>query len=148
MIMPTDRQRVEAFTGELVHVYASKHLADYQGMASGLKIEEYLSPVIQEMVLILRGYCASGHLPMRTETVTVEWPITWWQAFKQAYFPSWLIKKFPVQMQERLIECSVHHYFVCPHVKVPTHGNGMNYHIQFMATGTPLAERMSHDPRF
>lgn len=28
-----------------------------------------------------------------------EWPATWWQHFKQRWFPAWLKKRFPVKME-------------------------------------------------
>ena len=31
----------------------------------------------------------------------VEWPATWWQHFKQRFFPAWLRAKFPVRMERR-----------------------------------------------
>lgn len=33
----------------------------------------------------------------REQTVTFSIPRNWWQAFKQEKFPTWLLKKYPVQ---------------------------------------------------
>lgn len=35
------------------------------------------------------------------ETQRVEWPATWWQHFKQQFFPAWLLARFPLRLQCR-----------------------------------------------
>ena len=34
------------------------------------------------------------------EEELAKYPATWWQFFKEAYFPKWLLRKFPVQYEE------------------------------------------------
>jgi len=31
-----------------------------------------------------------------SETLVVSWPADWWQHFKQRFFPSWALKRWPV----------------------------------------------------
>jgi hypothetical protein len=68
----------------------------------------------------------------------VRYPDGVWQMFKENHTPYWFKRRFPVRMKEVNITKTVNHYFVCPHLSVPEHGE----HIRFMATGTPLASRI------
>ena len=33
-----------------------------------------------------------------------EYPATWWQMFKQQYFPEWLLKRVPVKMKRKYVD--------------------------------------------
>lgn len=53
------------------------------------------------------------------EVVTLTWPSTWWDAFKQAHMPNWWVRRWPVclitkevhQKKVKVEECRV-----CPHI--------------------------------
>jgi hypothetical protein len=45
-----------------------------------------------------------------------EWPATWWQHFKQRWFPRWALRRWPVKMEVREWEVFQR---VCPHLNVP-----------------------------
>ncbi len=53
-------------------------------------------------------------------------PLTWWDGFKQQYFPHWLKKRFPVK--ERELERTFNVTHVCPHIVTPDN----EAHIRFM----------------
>jgi len=44
------------------------------------------------MVRLARDVYGKNH-----EGTTVKYPATWWQAFKEQYFPWWLLKRYPVE---------------------------------------------------
>jgi len=52
-------------------------------------IEDYLSRDIEAK---LTGYLWGEHQP----DIHIEYPRDWWQAFKERWFPKWLIAKYPV----------------------------------------------------
>jgi len=50
--------------------------------------------ILQALVLELRAYLASERLS------GIKYPKDWWQAFKERWFPKWLLKRYPVQYHE------------------------------------------------
>jgi len=42
----------------------------------------------------------SENVKEETHTFNVEYPETWWQAFKDQYYPVWLKKKYPVKFKK------------------------------------------------
>jgi hypothetical protein len=42
-------------------------------------------------------------LSERPKDETVSYPADWWQAFKEQYFPEWLLRHFPVKMESVII---------------------------------------------
>lgn len=53
-------------------------------------------------------------------------PLTWWDGFKQQYFPYWLKKRFPVK--ERELEKTFNVTHVCPHIVT----DDKRTHIRFL----------------
>ena len=58
-----------------------------------------------------------GNMVHRSVLKTVRWPASWWQAFKETFFPDWLKRHYPVRYEER--ETSVQFMHVCPHLDFP-----------------------------
>ena len=46
-----------------------------------------------------------------------EWPADWWQAFKQRWFPVWLLRRYSVRMKDARFEL----WDVVPTLKLPKH---------------------------
>lgn len=137
--------RSEEFKGEMVHLYVQQALARYPGLAETAKFRSFAQAGLDNMIMTITAWCLSGRIPTRTEDETVRWPDGWWEMLKDSHAPAWLLRRWPVRYAEKVIVTNTHHYFVCPHVNVPAHGRDKTVHIQFMATGSPLAERMSHN---
>ena len=122
-----------------VYLAAYVELANYPTLRENLEITFRELPDSLNFALIMKSWCLSGQIPMRRESETVRWPNGWWQAFKEQYGPRWLKARFPVVYAEKVVEKTTHIYFVCPHVNP---GEDRSLHYKFMATGTPLAEKM------
>ena len=47
------------------------------------------------------------------KTATVEYPGTWWQAFKEQYFPAWLKNKYPIQYKRKAetVTCTAYNLY-------------------------------------
>ena len=60
---------------------------------------------------------------------TVEYPATWWDAFKERWFPAWSRRWFPIHHTK--VECRVEHWHVCPHMDTPQAAD----HITFLTSG-------------
>jgi hypothetical protein len=52
------------------------------------------------MTLLVRGYIwgESG------KTQTIRYPATWWDAFKERWFPQWLLTRYPAAYREHKID--------------------------------------------
>lgn len=49
--------------------------------------------ILDKNILILKGFVLGEQL----EHVVIKYPINWIQAFKERWFPMWLLRKFPVK---------------------------------------------------
>lgn len=47
-----------------------------------------------------------------------QWPADWWQAFKERWFPNWVLRRWPVRYETIDIDRTIYTRF-CPHVKIP-----------------------------
>lgn len=79
--------------------------------SSNLGFEYYYNEVLNAMVLKLHAYLASERL----QHIIVRYPKDWWQAFKERWFPRWLLKRFPVKYHEEYYEARVFY----PYVSLP-----------------------------
>jgi hypothetical protein len=68
-----------------------------------LDVESWIDKIDGGYLLMVRGHVWGEHL----ETKTIEYPADWFQAFKQRFFPRWLIKYFPINMNVIRIEADV-----------------------------------------
>ena len=64
--------------------------------------------------------------PKVLSTIEVKSPANWWEHFKLRWFPSWALKRWPVEVLVQEIPQSIQH--VCPHINVP----GNMSHIRFL----------------
>jgi hypothetical protein len=71
-----------------------------------------------------------------------EVPETWWDAFKLAYFPEWLLLRFPAKFT-RLLETK-YTYYVCPHAELPYSGNE-EVHLNFFKYSPYTGEQEAGD---
>lgn len=68
-------------------------------------------------------------LPDKTISIHEQWPVTWWDAFKERWFPTWLRKRYPVQynnidIEERTFKA------ICPHIDMPR-GRHVHFMLQY-----------------
>ena len=54
-----------------------------------------------DLLYSLHTLIPAENLKEETHTVTVEYPETWWQSFKEQYFPAWIKKKYPVRYKKK-----------------------------------------------
>ncbi len=74
---------------------------------------------LDAFVLSLVAYMAASTVH-RGVTASERVPVSWWDAFKAAWFPEWLLCRFPART--RAIETRVEFVHVCPHLP-PFYGN-------------------------
>jgi hypothetical protein len=54
-----------------------------------------------KLLYSVRTLIPAEKLKEETHTVTVEYPGSWWQAFKEQYFPLWLKAKCPIKYKTK-----------------------------------------------
>lgn len=50
------------------------------------------------LVVRLQGYVWAEEIQNETASLTVEWPASVWQAFKDRWFPAWALRRWPVKL--------------------------------------------------
>lgn len=65
---------------------------------------------------------------IHTATEDYHHPATWWDGFKQAIFPHWLLRRFSVRQTTITIRTEFKH--ICPHLRLDTQDKMA--HIQFL----------------
>ncbi len=91
---------------------------EIQRLSVGAKIDlemrtDFIAERFRKIVLYM---CAPGAL--HQVTPKSEWvPVSWWDAVKAAFVPTWLKRWFPVSRRE--IKKCVRITHICPHIGVP-----------------------------
>lgn len=68
------------------------------------------------------------------EYKTVQCPFDWWESVKERFFPTWLLKRFPVQYKSetfKIYSSTTQIINTCPHQDLPKHDFA---HFQFLAS--------------
>ena len=128
-----------------MHQYITEHT-----LACGdIQLNAMLDHMMHQWVFELQAHMASvQHKEIdkeKTGTQTVRLhqdiliPSTWWQHFKLVWFPEWAMKRWPVKMQQIIVEKSEtvktkwtekHTTKVCPHIQMTKGGPN---HLAWMA---------------
>lgn len=87
----------ESIILERFQVAARRALVDTElvGM-DDIELVTWYDNILRELVVYIRAYLTSEKLA----EIHVKYPQDWWQAFKEYWFPKWLLRKFPVQYHE------------------------------------------------
>jgi hypothetical protein len=97
------------------------------GVQNNTEIDFHEDRMTRSLVGTLRSYLVKGvHQEQRTTHLTT--PATWWDHFKEAKFPAWLLKRFPVKYTERPFTYESQTR-ICPHADFSW---GDQSHIDFL----------------
>lgn len=100
-----------------VRYYLSRHMLD--SLAGSLNAR-----VVEDIEINDIGHQFVAYvLGMGREVEIVEWPATWWEHFKQRWFPRWALRRWPVRKARREV---VRYAKVCPHMSA-----GHDDHVRF-----------------
>lgn len=116
----------ETHVAERIRVYVDGRLSERSVLRGKVEADAARDAATCSMILALESYMLAEH----RDTVEVHecWPATWWDAFKDRWFPRWLRSRFPVEW--RSVDVSQRIYGpVCPHLHVPERGK----HLQWTA---------------
>lgn len=98
--------------------------------ASGLLFEANPDLILNQMMYRLTGYVAFED----QQDYKYYTPTSWWQMFKQEYFPIWLLKRFPITRKETAITVKTIYPFL--KTKLPPEIQG--HKIMVLVNDAPL----------
>jgi len=91
-----------------------------------LNIRRWEDDACQRLAMELETYIMG--LPKEKVSIHEQWPTTWWQAFKERWFPKWAKCKWPVQYKRIDVEQMIY-LAVCPHLQCDENRT----HLEFCA---------------
>jgi hypothetical protein len=116
---------VYRYAAELLHVSANG-IVQTGYLRDKLDISTRFDQAIGSTVLTLDSYVHA--LSDERIQVSKRWPKTWWDAFKERWFPSWLKAHFPVVWDGFEIDQQIY-LAVCPHIT----DKKQKRHLEWMA---------------
>lgn len=133
MNLPTNR--IHQILFEKIKLNSGTVLPD--AMLMHLEGECFLDRIAQQTVSTFSTYIASNTRKVKRQDVfvdrTIEVPADWVEAFKERWFPKWVLCYFPVVYQYHdvnfTIISEIEQINVCPHIELPA---GDRKHYEFL----------------
>ncbi len=110
---------------------------------ANMTIEQAEDFLTRAITYRIRGYVLGAKVQEVVEE-RVRVPLTWWDSFKQAYFPAWLLRRFPAQT--RGISTVVKHYHMCPHLNIETRERHFEFLTPLGASQIPITPSKQESP--
>jgi len=103
-------------------------------------LESHVSAAEENVMISLSSYIIG--LEDHEIKIHERWPADWWQAFRERWFPSWILARFPVKYVVIDIEQKIYRA-VCPHVDCP----GESIHFQWFGEQLALIDGEGTGPQ-
>ena len=110
---------------EKLRIGLSTHVSP--AVLSQMKFDQSYDPITDKIMAKLEMYLFSNKI--HTETTKRDLPDGWFQGFKDAHFPGFLKRKFPVKYTQIFEEVKTIH--ICPHLNYRTRDEE-RFHLQFL----------------
>jgi hypothetical protein len=108
------------------HSLCCEHRVDKEMAAlERANIELFDDHVRHELRYRMESYIHA--MPTKRIEVHHRWPKTWWDAFKERWFPGWANRYWPIEYNR--IDVSEQQYVMCPHLQI----DSTQRHLQWMA---------------
>lgn len=122
-------EKIERRVAQIMEVAVSQMLSeeDMEGLASRLRFEDRIDLLTRRMIYTLRG-SVTGKDKVDTYHRYFRWPENWIEAFKERWFPEFLLRRYPVKYHNETVVSSYHHTKLCPHLSL---GNERD-HIEWL----------------
>lgn len=117
-------------------VAVEEHLSsrELRSLASTAELESRMEAMTRSLAVTLSAQFP-GVLKTRIQ-ISEQWPKTWWDAFKERWFPQWVLRRCPVEYERIYVDQPIYER-VCPHVAIPDEG----VHLRWMLNGGDGDER-------
>ena len=112
-----DQVQLEKFTASAFTII-SKELADELATAPDLNVSAATGLVCNDLVAIMKLHIWGQQL----DKVDVKYPANWKEAFREEYFPKFLLKRFPVKYTTKTIDVKV----LYPKIALPNEKHVVN----------------------
>jgi hypothetical protein len=126
-----DMSDLQRLTLEKLQVRAQARIS--RAILDDMKVEILSDLLADQLSMSLRTFMWGNQISCETKERPI--PATWWDAFKEAYFPEWLERRFFVRYDTTTIETKFMH--VCPHLNIAARDEE-RFHMQFL---TPPDQR-------
>jgi len=103
-----------------------------KGLLDSMTLDTATDVVATRIILVLRTRLLGNQISREVLEVR-EIPKTWWDAFKKAFFPSWLARWFPVRVER--VEVVTQFVHVCPHLI----SSQPDVHFRFLSSPSQIA---------
>ncbi len=123
---PTEARDFERVTLEKLRIGLRQYMSP-EVMAE-LSIDASSDLIAGQMVTALRGFVWSNQIHVERQTTAV--PATWWDHFKDTFFPDWLRRRMPIRTQTITTETKFIH--TCPHLNISGDPNDRMMHLEWM----------------
>ncbi len=131
MMNEAERSNLGTLTLEKLKIRARAHISNT--VLEDMKIEMLSDFLADSFVANLRAFVWSNQITHEIRETAI--PATWWDAFKEAYFPNWLEQRFPIRTTTITTETKYVH--ICPHLTIQARDEE-RFHLQFL---TPPDQR-------
>lgn len=128
----SDFEELTRLTLEKVEIGAQMNIS--YAAAQHMKAEVLSDAAARQLVAAVTAYMWGNQIH-REVTGHVEYPASWWQGFKQSFFPDWLKRHYPVRYERK--ETSVKFVHTCPHLRIETRDDE-RVHLQYLADSSLL----------
>jgi hypothetical protein len=98
--------------------YISDEFANEFAISPQVEVTNGLSWMLEKTVIRIRQDIFGRQL----DKVEIRYPSDWWQAFKQRWFPEWLLKRYPVIEEIKIVDILA----LYPDINLPGHRGIIN----------------------
>ena len=119
-----DEIQVQQFEARIERVMVQNSIDPV--MAKNMEMQAFTDMVTQDLVIRLVKYIAATDA--RTDIIEwLDYPDTWWDAFKCRFFVGWMQRRWPSKIIHRALTLKQVH--MCPHLDIP---RGEKGHFRFL----------------
>lgn len=110
----------------------SVEIPEHLILNSNINVVEIMHEVSSKFVFILDSFLAGREYTETTFIDRTKIPLTWLDHVRERFFPSLLIKKWPINYRTIITRQKAVITKICPHIEVP---NNDKKHINFIISG-------------
>ncbi len=126
-MQPHTMTEIRHLTLEALRLRLTKAFSRRYGLytAESTTLTQEVNYLVDAFIYEVEVKLAASNLWTEIEKVS-RVPLSWWDAFKLRWFPSWLLARYPADWKE--IETELYHIHVCPHLNA----NPQEDHLRFL----------------
>lgn len=126
---------IERIEAEILHAHRAKRISEIelQFCKDNAQIHYHVDRCRRELIMSMDVWFAG--IADHEVHIDEEYPATWWDAFKDRWFPLWLKLRFPPRYKRIFVKETIYKA-VCPHL----HVRGANDHVEFLYSASRNVE--------